>query len=108
MPAATATVEIVGSRKTDVSVDDPRMEVLFMAMGTDNDLLIRAQVEAALSPVITIYSAFFGARNMIIQSYSVEHRGNGVWDGVAHYGRQKPRKTGDVVFTFDSTGGKAK
>jgi hypothetical protein len=99
------TVEIVGSRETSVSVDDPQQDLVFIVDGTDDELLACQQVENDLTPTVSLVSAFFGTLTLCCQSYKITHRGNGVWDGSAHYGRRKPRQTGDVVLTFDGTGG---
>jgi hypothetical protein len=99
------TVEVVGSRKCNISIDNPSQELLFMAMGSDDEPTIRAQIELDLTAAIQVSSAFFGTRTLVIQSYECTHQGNGVWEGKAMYGRRPPRQTGDIVLSFDGTGG---
>ncbi len=41
----------------------------------------------------------------MLQTYEIEHKGNGVWNGVAHYGKRQPRQTGTAWFQFDATAG---
>jgi hypothetical protein len=100
-----ATIEIIGSRECNLSVDDPWQDLLFTATGSDDEAVIRWQIEQDLTPVIQVQSAFFGTRTLVIQSYRVEHKGNQVWEGKAHYGRRQPRQTGDIIMTFDGVGG---
>lgn len=104
---SVAAVEMVGSRETVVSVDGPSQELLFTVYGSTDDVEIRAAIEAELQPTIVLASNFFGARTLVIQSYQIRDKGNGVWDGTAKYGLREPRKTGDLILSFDGTGGTA-
>ena len=100
-------IEDVASRATHISVEGPTQELKFTTSGSDDEPTTRAAVEAALSPTIVITSAFFGTLTLIIQEYDVTPQGNGIWLGTAKYGRRIPRQTGDIVLTFDGTGGTA-
>jgi hypothetical protein len=101
------TIEIVGSQSTKMNVDAPTQDLLFIATGSDDMQTVLAQVETDLTQTITVDSFFFGTFTLVLQEYEVKHRGNGTWDGTAKYGRRIPRQTGDVVLTFDGTGGTA-
>jgi hypothetical protein len=109
MPTTTPvfTIELAGSRRTNISMDAPSQELTFTATGSDDEPTIRALVEAALTPTIVLSSALFpnSVITLVIQSYEVEQVGNGIWNGSAKYGRRQPRQTGDIVMTFDGTGG---
>lgn len=105
MPLPTSVVEIVGSRDTQISIDDPRQELLFTVTGPTDEPTVRGLVEGALSATLSISSAFFGTLTLVIQGYKVKERASGIWDGSAQYGRRQPRKTGDLIYTFDGTAG---
>lgn len=101
-------IEVVGSRATTVSIDNPSKEVLFLVTGYFNEEVVRAYVEHELPPFIMMPSALFRQpRKLVLQNYTIRQRevGGPYWDGTAMYGRRQPRQTGDLVFSFDSTGG---
>ena len=102
------TVELVGSRRTKVSIEDPQQELLYIVSGSTDAPTIQAQLEAVLSNTVTITSLLFPGDvgyTAVFQNYEIEDQGNGIWKATVHYGKRQPRQTGDVVFSFDTTGG---
>lgn len=106
---SVVVIEIVGSREANVSIDAPSIELMFTATGSYDDAEIRAAIEAELPATRNITSAFFGTMTLTLQSYRVRQRQEGGpnFDGTAMYGRTQPRKTGQLWFSFDGTGGTA-
>jgi len=83
------------SRETTES-ENPSIDLLYWIMGTNDDLLAKAQL-AAYAPAI--YD------QLAPQSLHTEQIGNYLWDASVRYGRRKPPETGDSRFAFDTTGG---
>ena len=102
----STVVEIVCSRKANISLENPSIELMFRVFQDSDDAAVRALLEAELPPTYSITSAFFGTITLVIQSYELDERdGNGIWTGSATYGRRQPRKTGECWMSFDGTGG---
>ncbi len=102
------TLEMFGSRKTSCSVENPSLELMFKVFGSMDEAEVRAFLESQFPNPYEMTSAFFGTINLLIQSYEVEMIGTmqgGIWQGKADYGKRKPRQTGDLVLSFDGTGG---
>jgi len=83
------------SRETTES-ESPSIDLLYWIMGTNNDLVAKAQL-AAYTPAI--YDG------LVPQSIHIEQIGNYLWDGSVRYGLRKPPETGESRFSFDTTGG---
>ena len=112
MPVAGITpIEIVGSRSMNVSIENPSIELMFTFAGNAafDDAVLRLAIEAELPPTWNIVSTIFGTRTLVLQSYNARQRSEGgpYYDGTATYGLAQPRKTGQVWFSFDGTGGTA-
>lgn len=101
--------EIVGSREGNMSVENPSVELMFKIWGDYDDALIRAALEYELPPYYVVTSAFFGSMRLVLQSYRYRQmpEGGPNFEGSATYGRTQPRKTGQLWFSFDGTGGSA-
>lgn len=106
---AIITIEVVGSREANMSIESPSVELMFTLYGSEDDSIIRAAIEAEIPATWTVTSAFFGTMVLVLQSYRVRQRADGgpTFDGTATYGRTQPRKTGQLWFSFDGTGGTA-
>lgn len=87
--------ETTGSRGGTVGPDNPTDRLLYTVWDTYDDAEVRAIVEATTP-------AFYGL--LIIQNYTKEHLGGGVWEVVVHYGKRRPNEIGNVKFGFDTTG----
>ena len=85
--------------------ESPTVELVYFISGSEDDAEIKAAL-AAVAPAF--YSGTTAAGNLIslpLQSLRIEPRGGALWDGVATYGRRKPKETGDSTFSFDTGGG---
>jgi hypothetical protein len=99
-------IELIESRKSNVSIDNASYEVVYKLSGPVNtDVTIQGVADALVPTTFTFTSAILGTINLIIQEYSIDPQEPGIWHVTAKYGRRRPRKTGDIVFTFDSSGG---
>jgi hypothetical protein len=92
-------VAVVGekyeSRKL-TSGETPAVELVYWVSGTEDD-------QEAHFALAAVAPAFYGS--LARQSVHVEPVGGGLWEGVARYGRKKPKETGDSSFSFDTGGG---
>jgi hypothetical protein len=94
-----------------VGPDSPTVDRKYVVIGTENDLDVRALVEATIPAIF---------RGMIFQNYRIDHKGGGVWDVSVRYGREEPLAIepppggGDPVtpetplgpsYTFETSGG---
>lgn len=100
-------IELLGSREANVSTENASIDLVFTVTGSQDDAVVRAFVEEQLPATYTLTSAFFGTILLSVQSYNVKENAPGIWEGNAKYGLREPRKTGDVVLSFEGTGGTA-
>ncbi len=101
-------IEPFTSRDVNCSVEAPSLELAFKIFGSHDEAEVRAFIEAEFPNPYEMSSAFFGTINLLIQTYNVKQIGtmrSGIWEGTAKYGKRQPRQTGDIVFSFDGTGG---
>ena len=89
MTVPTYTFEMIGSRRTRISIDNPEQELIFRATGSDDYNVIIQQVEASLSSFVVLNSSFLGVVTPVIQCYEIAHEGNGIWSGSAKYGKRQ-------------------
>ena len=92
------------SRKVTTG-ESPTVELVYFISGTQDDQEVKTSL-AAVAP--TFYSGTTAEGNLIslpLQSLRIEPLGGGIWDGIASYGRRKPKETGDSTFSFDTGGG---
>ena len=89
-------IEKYDSRETTVAAENPSAELIYIVDGTENDTEVHAIVQA------TIPAMF---RGLVFQSYTISHKGSGLWEVSVRYGTVK--KTGESSFSFDTGGGTA-
>lgn len=106
-----AAIELVASRRTTVSIDNPSVDLVYKVLRTEDDAAVRVVVEQTI-PFLYNLTSSLGVQQLVFQSYEIDHRGNGIWNAVAKYGKKEPQKTGDPEngkhessFSFDTTGG---
>ncbi len=103
--------EEVGSQSVEVAPDGGSEEIIFKVTGTDvrDEAIATAEGVNGLLATRPLSSNLFSGMTItnVIQKYSLQHLGAGMWQGRAQYGRRQPRLTGDVVPCFDCTGGTA-
>lgn len=97
-------IEKVGSRRGRVSFDNPEIELLYAVKGSEDEAEIRLKVEQTIPFLYNLVSNL-GVQQLVFQEYSHDHRGGGLWDVAAKYGRKEQKKVGDSSFSFDTTGG---
>ena len=86
-------IEKFDSREATEGVEQPSAELLFVVTGTQDELTVRATVEA------TVPAFYLG---LPFQEYHIKHLGNGIWDASARYGKHDPKES---TFSFDTGGG---
>jgi len=108
------TIELVESRRGTMGEENPTVELLYIASGTDNEVTIRDLIDNTIPakqiiqhtrpyqpgsgfPPITI--------TLLFQNYDIEHLGGGHWNVRAMYGRRSPRRISDHTYNFDTGGG---
>ena len=84
--------ERYNSRESTESEDDPTVELLFVVQGTDNDILVKALVEA------TAPTFYDGLKR---DSFTVSTLGGGVWECRVRYVKIES----ESEYTFDTGGG---
>ena len=84
------------SRESTVGLESPSVDLLYVVQGTDNDVTVRATVEA------TIPAIYLG---LVFQDYHIAHQGDGTWEVSVRYAKKEPKDTGDSSFSFDTGGG---
>jgi len=89
-------IEKYDSRETTVGVESPSVDLPYMVIGTEDDAVVRATVEA------TIPAIYAG---LVFQSYHIAHQGGGVWEVSVRYGKREPKETGQSSYSFDTGGG---
>ncbi len=89
-------IEKYDSRETTVGVENPSVELLYVVDGTEDDVAVRAIVEA------TIPAIYAG---LVFQNYHISHQGSGLWEVSVRYGKVEPKKPGESSFSFDTGGG---
>jgi hypothetical protein len=89
-------IERYDSREATEGVESPSVDLIYMVEGTEDDLAVRALVEA------TIPAIYLG---LVFQTYHIGHQGGGVWEVSVRYGKKEPKDTGDSSFSFDTGGG---
>ena len=107
---ATA-IELVESRRGTVGEENPTVELIYMAYGTEDEAVIRALVDNTLPARQTIVHTRPGlgfapiVLRTVFQQYDLDPIGGGVWMARAMYGRRSPRRIGDHTYNFDTGGG---
>jgi hypothetical protein len=89
-------IEKYDSRETTVGVENPSVELLYVVDGTEDDVAVRAVVEA------TIPAIYAG---LVFQNYHISHQGSGLWEVSVRYGKLDPKEPGESSFSFDTGGG---
>lgn len=89
-------IERYDSREATEGVESPSVDLIYMVEGTEDDVAVRALVEA------TIPAIYLG---LVFQTYHIGHQGGGVWEVSVRYGKKEPKDTGDSSFSFDTGGG---
>jgi hypothetical protein len=89
-------IEKYDSRETTVGVENPSVELLYVVDGTEDDVAVRAVVEA------TIPAIYAG---LVFQNYHISHQGSGLWEVSVRYGNLDPKEPGESSFSFDTGGG---
>lgn len=84
------------SRESTEGVESPSVDLLYVVQGTDDDVTVKATVEATI-PIIYAGLPF--------QDYHISPQGAGVWDISVRYGKKEPKETGESSFSFDTGGG---
>src|SRR5437868_639688 len=79
-----------------VDIADPSDDQTWIAMGSYDDLEVKAAMDAALP------GTFLG---LWLQKYTLTHVGGGFWEARVHYGKIKPMLESDTKFSGDTTGG---
>lgn len=78
-----------------VSVDSPTIDVPYMAIGSDSTSAVLTALATDLPTT---------RRGLWLQSYSPVHKGAGVWEVNARYGKLKPTAVNGIGLTGQSTG----
>lgn len=94
MPTCTVS-ELFDSRETTLS-DSSSVELKFKIIGTDNDLIAVADLDA------TAPATYNG---LLKQELHVIRFGDYDWFGEVRYGPRKKREIGDSSYQFDTSGG---
>jgi len=104
-------IEKYDSQGATVGPDAPSVDRLFVVMGTELDIDVRAVVEGTIPAIF---------RGMVFKNYRIEHKGGGVWDVSVRYGMDDteadgppeaadpPAQPGDVLgpsYSFETSGG---
>jgi hypothetical protein len=89
-------IEIFKSGGGEESIDSPSAEKIYVVINTDDDVVVRTLVETGVP------SVYLGLN---LTNYDFHPLGNGLWDVTATWGTKKLTNLGDVVTSFDTTGG---
>ena len=84
------------SREATVGVESPSVDLLYVVQGTDDDLTVKATVEAVIPAIY---------HGLPFQDYHIAPQGTGVWDVSVRYGKKEPKEPGESSFSFDTGGG---
>jgi len=90
-----AMIERPQSREAEEGESKSSAELIYTAVGSDDDVAIRAAVES------TIPSDYLG---LPLASYRISPQGNGIWEVVARYDSREPDPD-ESQYTFDTGGG---
>jgi hypothetical protein len=89
-------IEKYDSRESNVGIENPSVDLLYVVDGTEDDVVVRATVEAT---VPAIYAG------LVFQNYRIAHQGGGLWEVSVRYGKKEPKQPGESSFSFDTGGG---
>jgi hypothetical protein len=92
---STVVVEKWESRSASEG-ESPTTDLVYVVMGTDNDLTAKTAIEAELPATYD---------GLVYQDYTIERVGDEAWLVEARYGLQSPKDTGDSTYQFETGGG---
>lgn len=88
-----ALIERPQSRGAEEGPAKAYAELVYTAVGSDDDVAIRGAVESAIPATYV---------NLPLANYRISPLGNGMWDVVVRYDSREPK---DSSYTFDTGGG---
>lgn len=88
--------ELSKSRGEKIANDGNSAELIYRAVGDEDEAAIKSAADATLPSVWN---------SLVLQQYTTEHLGGGVWEIVATYGPLKKPDQNNPTFSFDTTGG---
>lgn len=106
---ASVVGEAFDSRNQRIGWKDSTCDLKYIVVGTEDESAVREAVQAIVPATYTPTS--IGGQTLptlILDNYTLEHKGGGIWYVVGHYSQISPRKPNDNVYNFEIGGGTQK